>query len=329
MKVGFESNLYQMKNTSDPKVEYSGTQDVPTKVPKAEKYSVFHIEGGLGKNVAGTAIARLIKQQHPDRKLIVVASWPEVFITNPNVDRVYRVGMTPYFYDDYILDKDVLIFRHEPYFQTSHITKKTQLIETWANLYGLPYSKDVLPELYANMMQEMIPNLWVREKPIMVLHTNGGPFEHQKVSYAWTRDMPVTVSKAIVEKYSKDYHIIQICRDESQTLPGVEAIYQAMTNTELFSILRVSQKRVLIDSSLQHAAAAYRLPSTVLWIGTSPKVFGYDMHTNITANIPDKSVKLVDSYLFDYQFDGIIHECPFRDMNSMFDMNKIFQTIGK
>ncbi len=329
MKVGFESNLYQMKNTSDPKVEYPGTQDVPKQVPKAEKYSVFHIEGGLGKNVAGTAIARLIKQQYPDRKLIVVASWPEVFITNPNVDRVYRVGMTPYFYDDYILDKDVLIFRHEPYFQTSHITKKTQLIETWANLYGLPYSKDVLPELYANMMQEMIPNVWVREKPIMVLHTNGGPFEHQKMSYAWTRDMPASVSQAIVQKYSKDYHIIQVCRDESQALPGVEAVFQPMTNTELFSILRVSQKRVLIDSSLQHAAAAYRLPSTVLWIGTSPKVFGYDMHTNITANIPDKSVKLVDSYLFDYQFDGIIHECPFRDMNSMFDMNKIFQAIGK
>jgi hypothetical protein len=329
MKVGFDSNAYQVKNTADPKVEYPGVQDVPKQVPKAEKYSVFHIEGGLGKNVASTAIARLIKEKHPDRRLIVVASWPEVYLQNPHVDRVYRVGHTPYFYDDYILDKDVLIFRHEPYFQTSHITKKTQLIETWATLYGLPYSKDALPELYMNMMQEMIAGEWVRPKPILVLHTNGGPYDQQKFNYSWTRDMPGIVAQKIVEKYSKDYHIIQVCRLPEQGIEGVEVVHQPMTNMELFSLLRVSHKRVLIDSSLQHAAAAFRLPSTVLWVGTSPKVFGYNMHANIMANVPEKTVKLIDSYLFDYQFDGLLHECPFADMNSMFDMNKVFQAIGK
>jgi hypothetical protein len=49
-----------------------------------------------------------------------------------------------------------------------------------------------------------------------------------------------------------------------------------MPNMELFSLLLVSQKRVLIDSCLQHAAAAAALglSSVVLWVGTSPKVFG-------------------------------------------------------
>ena len=43
---------------------------------------------------------------------------------------------------------------------------------------------------------------------------------------------------------------------------------------ELFALLVESKKRILIESCLQHAAAAFKLPSTVLWIGTSPIVFG-------------------------------------------------------
>lgn len=43
-------------------------------------------------------------------------SYPEVFINHPDIHRVYRIGMTSYFYDDYIKDKDTIVFKHEPYF---------------------------------------------------------------------------------------------------------------------------------------------------------------------------------------------------------------------
>jgi len=91
----------------------------------------------------------------------------------------------------------------------------------------------------------------------------------------------------------------------------------------------MSDKRLLIDSSLQHVAAALNLPSTVLWIGTSPNVFGYDIHTNIVGKLSE-DVKLVDSYLFDYNFNGIIHECPiFNDDNDepMFNIQEIIDTL--
>jgi len=80
-----------------------------------KKYSIFHIEGGLGKHVAATAVARCIKNTHPDRELVIVCAWPEVFINLDFVDRVYRLGNVPYFYQDYIDGKDSLIFKHEPY----------------------------------------------------------------------------------------------------------------------------------------------------------------------------------------------------------------------
>ena len=123
------------------------------------------------------------------------------------------------------------------------------------------------------------------------------------------------------------FHVIQVCRTGSQHLPDVEVVDKSMTNMELFSMLLVSQKRVLIDSCLQHAAAALGLQSTVLWIGTSPKVFGYESHLNIEAETPD-GICLPDSYLFDYQFTGTPYECPYLD-TIKFDQQKIFESINQ
>jgi len=327
MNIGYSTE--KTKVTASPSVAYSGKPVTPKPLPITEKYSVFHVEGGLGKNVAATTIVRLIKQKHPDRKLIVVASWPEVFLNNPLIHRAYRVGHTPYFYDDFILDKDVIVFRHEPYFQTDHILKRKHLIQNWAELYNLDYTDGMQPELYPNMVQDMTSVAWNRPKPILLLHTNGGAMQHQRYTYSWTRDMPAVVGQQIVNKYADKYHIIQVCRLPEQALPGVEVVNAEMSNMELFTLLRMSAKRVLIDSCLQHAAAAFNLKSTVLWVGTSPTVFGYKLHSNISATIPKDTVKLVDSYLFDYQFDGILHECPFRDMNSMFDIKQVFTSIDK
>jgi len=326
--IGY-NKLSTTEDTNKSKLEYAG-ESHPAK-PQSDpiKYAVFHVEGGLGKNVAATAVVKLIKESHPDRQLVVVASYPEVFLNNPNVYRVYRVGATAYFYDDFILNKDVVVFRHEPYFQTAHILKQKPLVQNWAELYGLQYRNGVLPEIHTNMVQDMVASQWNRDKPTMVLQTNGGFFHNQKYTYAWTRDMPINVASAIIERYSRDYHIFQICREQRQALPGAEAVYNEMPNMELFSILRLSKKRVLIDSCLQHAAAAFRLPSTVLWVGTSPTVFGYGMHSNLVARVDDPTTKLVDAYLFDYQFDGILHECPYKDMSRMFNLNEVFDSIQK
>lgn len=288
-------------------------------------YSIFHIEGGLGKHVAATAVAKCIKNNHPERKLIVVCAYPEVFLNLNFVDRVYRIGNTPYFYDDYIKGKGSLIFKHEPYFTSEHINKETPLIQNWCKLYNLEYRGES-PELVFNIRQRQIGyRKWNRPRPIMVIHTNGGPLKDQPFPYSWTRDIPSNTAQDIVDAFSNQYHIIQVCRDQSQALRGTEVVTESMSNMELFALLLGSAKRVLIDSCLQHAAAAIGAPSTVLWIGTSPTIFGYEMHNNIVAKLPEE-VKLPDSYLFDYNFHGMLHECPLLDLN-IFDTQDIINSI--
>ena len=292
-----------------------------------QKYSIFHIEGGLGKHVIATAVAKVIKGNHPDRKLIVICAYPEVFLNLNFVDRVYRIGNTPYFYQDYIEGKDSLIFKHEPYFTTEHILKKNSLVESWCKTFNLEY-KGEQPELVFNLRQKQFGiNKWRRDRPIMVIQTNGGPLTDQPYPYSWTRDIPYSTAQVLASHFARDYHIIQIARNEANKLEGVEFINAPMSNMELFSLLLVSQKQILIDSALQHAAAALGRKSTVLWVGTSPKMFGYELHSNIQAILPNE-VKLPDSYLFDYNFSGTIHECPLLD-EDIFDINEIIASVNQ
>ncbi|MHA2164165.1 MAG: hypothetical protein ACXABF_17270 [Candidatus Thorarchaeota archaeon] len=294
------------------------------------KYSIFHVQGGFGKHVASTAVAKCIKNNHPSRKLIVVGVWTEIFQNLPFVDRVYQMGNTSYFYQTYVENQDSLLFANEPYFTTDHIHKKLPLVQTWAKMYGLDYHGE-MPEIKFNPLQKKIAKeFWTGRangKPIMVLQTNGGLYQEQR-PYLWARDMPVALAQRLVDHYSDDYHIFQIKKASSEALDGVEVIQDPMTNMELVSTLLNSDKRILIDSCLQHAAAALKLPSVVLWNGTSPKVFGWDMHTNIQA-IKPANFKLPNSYLFDFDFTGVEAEYPYVDEDEeIFDFDKIVEAVG-
>lgn len=290
----------------------------------AEKYFVWHIQGGLGKNIAATALIKDLKKAHPSRKLILIVSYPEVFLNNPLIDRVYNIGQAPYFYQDYIEEKDVIVCRQEAYHDSGHITKTKHLIESFCSILNLKYTGQ-MPEVYVNFVQKQLTGLWKRNKPTAVIQTGSGPAT--KYSYSWTRDIPQDIAQSIVDKLKQNYHVYQVTRQDGYRLEGVERIDMQLSNFELFSILVEAEKRVLIDSALQHAAAAFKLPSTVLWVGTSPKVFGYKIHNNIVASIPKRANQLIGSYMHDFQFENNLHECPYMEMKDIFDVTNILNNI--
>lgn len=294
-----------------------------------KKYSIFQLTGGLGKHVAATAVGQAIKNNHPDRELIVVCSWPELWTSLPFVHRTYIFGQTQYFYQEYITGADSLLFAQEPYHMTDHIYKRRPLIETWCNMYGIKYNNEK-PMVKINPEQwRLIKDFYQYDKPVLLLHTNGGMYGDEK-PYRWARDMPIWVAEKIAKRYRKDYQVIQITRPNSPkiSVPGAIVLDHQMLNAELMGLLKIANKRVLIDSSMQHGAAALGLPSTVLWNATSPVIFGHSMHDNIEAKEKPK-VNLPGSYLFDYDFDGNILEYPYDDDDEkdLFDMDRIYQSI--
>jgi len=244
------------------------------------KYIVFHINGGIGKNVIATAVVRAINLQYPDSKIIILSAHPDIWINNPRIYRVFQFGQIQYFYDDFIKDQNTLILAQEPYLTTDCIYRKKHLSQIWCDLYGIKWQGEK-PELYfTNLEKDFVSNLINKQSPILLIQPFGGAQTSHK--YSWMRDIHPQLAQMIVDEFRKDYRIIQIKREDQIGLKGVDYLTQ---NPRILALsLLFSDKRVLIDSYIQHAAAALELPSTVLWIGNSPKVFGYKIHQNITTN---------------------------------------------
>ena len=294
-----------------------------------DNYVIFNPEGGLGKIIASTAVVRSIKQQYPNHKLIVITPWPEVYLNNPNVYRVFRSGNTPYFYRDYIKDRSSIVFKGEPYFNTGHLYNNQHLIKSWCETHNIDYDGNNKPELFftAIELSKARANI-IREKPILIMQTNGGMYNSEK-DYCWARDIPFSQAQLLADELSKNFSILHVGRPNCRKLANTDTVNE-LDKRSLMLLLTISQKRLLIDSCLQHAAAALDLSSTVLWVATQPEVFGYDMHDNIKPAIPmqDLNTNYIDSLFFDYDFNGPEHEYPFESAD-IFNLQEVYNSVTK
>jgi len=243
------------------------------------EYIVFQIDGGAGKNVIATSVARSINLKWPDKKIIILTAHPEVWMCNPRVYRVMQTGNSPYFYEDFIKDKETLILAQEPYRQSDCIYRRKHLSQVWCEMYGLEWSGE-LPELYFTPSEtQFVSNLINKNRPILVMQPFGGASNNK---YSWARDIPPSLAQRIVDEHRNEFRIIQIKREDQILLNGAEPL--TTSQRIAFMTLLLSDKRILMDSMMQHAAAALNLPSYVFWIGNSPATFGYQIHKNIVTN---------------------------------------------
>jgi hypothetical protein len=65
----------------------------------------------------------------------------------------------------------------------------------------------------------------------------------------------------------------------------------------------------------------------VLWITNSPKVFGYDLHTNIVVNPETTSPELRSAYLSNYNIGGDPIEFPYNKESEMFNVSEIINSL--
>ena len=285
---------------------------------------IFQIQGGLGKSVAGTAVLKAIKKKYSKANIIVVTEHPQVFINNPNTNRVLQSHQTNGLYKTYIDKKDVKVFFADPYHHTDFITEEKHLIAIWCEMYGLEYNGE-MPEIFLSKGEkEYFSQFYKLDKPIMAIQPNGGALG-QPLKYSWTRDIPASVVNHVVNYFKSDYAIVHIKRED-------QLIYEntigAMDDWRSIAImLTMSSKRFLIDSSSMHIATALNLPSVVGWIGTNPKVFGYEMHQNIVANDFTKEINIEhNAYSKNLLFEDI-STFPYNSFDEVFNIDEIITNL--
>lgn len=285
---------------------------------------IFQVDGGLGKSIMATAILKVIKKQYKKANIIVVTAYPDVFIGNPNVNKVLHQQQAVGFYKNYIHNKDTKVFITDPYSTSDFITESNHLLKIWCNIYGLNYNGE-LPEIFLSKGEkEYFAPFYKLDKPIMAIQPNGGAIG-QQLKYSWTRDLPASVVNEVVSQFKNDYAILHIKRDDQLTYENTIGALDSWRSIAI--MLTLSSKRLLIDSSSMHIASALNLPSVVGWIGTNPFVFGYDMHTNIFANPPTKEVNIERNSYTKYLLYEDISTLPYNNFSEIFDTQSIINEL--
>jgi hypothetical protein len=282
---------------------------------------IFQIDGGIGKVVAATAVCKSIKVKYPDSKLIVVSGYPDVFLNNPNVDRAFAFGQQQYFYEEYVENQDFIVFAHDPYLDTTHLKFEEHLIETWCRIYDLPFIQKQGEIFLTQREIDFYSQKYISDKPIFLLQTNGGG--DSNIKYSWARDIPHNIVRDIIEQFRADYNMVHIRRDDQ--INYEHAIGVSDNFRSLVVLISLSDKRLLMDSFAQHVAAALNLPSVVLWVVNSHKVFGYDIHTNIIAEPETKKPDIRAAYLNKYNIGGELVEFPYNNEMEIFNIGKILE----
>lgn len=285
---------------------------------------IFQIDGGLGKSIMGTAMVKVLRKRYKNAHIVVSTAYPDVFLNNPNINECFATNQMGGAYLKYVKDQDCKLFISDPYHNTSFITEKEHLFRTWCKVYGLNYNNEQ-PELYLTQPEiDYFKPFYNIEKPIMVIQPNGGP-QGQGFNYSWTRDIPQPTVNEIIQHYKNDYAIVHIKREDQYKYPDTLHALDGFRSIAI--LLQLSSKRLLIDSFGQHLAAAIGKKSTVCWVTTKPKVFGYKLHNNIQANAFTKEPQLQNSVYQPFNLAQDISSIPYNDLREVFDVNKIIKSI--
>ena len=287
---------------------------------------IFQIDGGLGKSIMATAMVKVLRKRYKNAHIVVVTPYSDVFLNNPHINECIRPDHMNGAYLKYIKDQNCKIFIEDPYRNTSFLTDKEHLLKTWCKIYGLHYNNEQ-PELYLTQPEiDYFKPFYETEKPILAIQPHGGPQE-QGFKYSWTRDIPNPTVEQIIEHYVNDYTIIHIKRQDQHIYPNT---MQALDGFRSIAILlQLSKKRLLIDSFGQHLSASLGIKSTVCWVTTKPKVFGYKLHDNIISNSFTKDPQIQNSVYQPFNLAQDISSIPYNDLNEVFDVDKIIESINK
>jgi hypothetical protein len=287
------------------------------------KNLILQIDGGIGKCILATAVCKAIKKQFPEDVLIVISGYPDVFLNNPNVNKSLQTGNLAYFYTDYIENKDIKLMLHNPYLEENYVNESQHLIDTWCKMFDINYNGEQ-PELFLTQRElDFYQKKYQSDKPIFVLQTNGGASADLKYSFA--RDIPSSVAIKVIEHFSPTHNIVHIRREDQLGYQNTTPIHAGFR--EILALTLLSEKRLLIDSFLQHACAALNLPATVCWITNNPNVLGYKLHTNVQANPFTKTPELRNSYIAKFNIGGEPLEFPYNNEEEIFDVNNIISSL--
>ena len=285
---------------------------------------IFNIQGGLGKNIMATAVCSAIKKKYPKSFLIVVSGYKDVFLNNPNVDKVINHQDQVGIYKKFIHKMDVKFMTIDPYHTSAYLNRADHLIKIWCDLFELPYDGE-MPEFFLTKAEKQFyKSVYKSDKPILAIQPNGGG-ANQGTVYNWARDIPQPTMEKLIEKLKKRYTIVHIKRPDQ---PVFQDTLQALDGYRSIAyLISVAEKCLFIDSFAQHLAVAMNKKAVVCWITTDPKVFGYDFHDNVQSSEFSRQPIYDHPNYTPFNLVEMMHTIPYSDLNEIFNVNSLYNKL--
>lgn len=310
-----------------------------------EKYKtlIFVVTRSIGRNIFATAVVRNIKAEYPDKQIIVVAGFPDVFLYNPKVRRVYGFNAPFHLYEDHIdRNPDAFIIDVEPYRHPAYLTGTRHIVECWCDLIEIP-CVEKYPEIFFARNEEAMAEAHIRSlefqhnRPVILFQHQGGQIpsndtEQERISKLgamYRRALPNKCIQEITDTLYEDGYLVGSVGTETQFVPkNSERITHPIR--AIMALLPHVSGIIAIDSFLAHAAAAVGRQSLVLWCGTSPDKLGYEKNVNLRRSVcPTPECHRPNSYAWDIQPNGFIWDCPHRDICVEYDSKEVIEEFKK
>jgi hypothetical protein len=179
------------------------------------EYIVFHIIGTPEKDIVATSVVNSLKETKKDKKIIVVTNFPEIWLHNPDIYRVYKHGYNPYFYDDFIKDKKTKIYAHDPYLTDDFLYEKKPLVEIWCEMIGIEHNGSK-PKLHFTQREKEVSQRLLTTPDKLLLIQEG----EQNNPIKPVKQLPTPILQQVINyAKTKGYNVVQA--SNNQKLAGV------------------------------------------------------------------------------------------------------------
>lgn len=286
---------------------------------QTSKNLLLHIYGGIGKCIMATAVIRSYKTANPESKVVVVSSYPEVFVNNPDVHKNFPFS-TAYLWQDYYGQPGWKVSAHDPYMEEAWIKNyKVHLVDIWCGMLGVP-SVQKFPLLFFSGPEfddlQTLAGSFISDLPLMVVQSTGGGNPGAR---SWTRNPPTEELNDLLDQFKDTHFIVHLCLQETPVLTNANDRLVNLNRRQAIALVYFAEAFIGIDSFGMHARAANPdAGSTLILFPLAESVdrLGYakDDWSNV---VPVQAVQdiLLDhadyfATIFKFSIDSVSDNCP-------------------
>jgi ADP-heptose:LPS heptosyltransferase len=248
--------------------------------------NTYVVEGGIGKQVAFTAIIPALKKR--DEESIQISSpYVDCYGGNPHVKMVYDLSSIP-LNDQRILESDNIIY-FEPY-KSNFVKGQMHIVESFCQLTGVEYSPEMRPRIYTDHLSESVDK-WLKERDIekyVLVQFTGGqtplayapdkPYQSSNFEKNYPQYFANYIVQQLIERY--DVTVIDCSLPNEPHIPG--AIKCDLHWAQIHEMMKKAKGWIGIDSCVNHFSASTGVPGVAVWGNTSWVQFGYMHNKNLT-----------------------------------------------